>query len=662
MHRRARCALLAMLGVVSLLVGAAPAAGEADPPAAAAVDKLPLAPAPPMGWNSWNKFHCNIDENLIKETADAMVSSGMAEAGYEYVNIDDCWMAPERDAEGRLQADPERFPSGIKAIADHVHGLGLKLGIYSSAGTKTCQGLPASLDHEQTDAASFAEWEVDLLKYDNCNNQGVPFLERYTAMAEALLATGRPIVYSITEWGQNQPWEWAGELGHYWRTTGDISDNWGSMVSILDQQVGLEAYSGPHAWNDPDMLEVGNGGMTTEEYRAHMSLWSLLNSPLLAGNDLRSMDDTTRALLTDPDVIAVNQDWGGKQGHKIADDGNQEVWAKPMSDGGVAVVLFNRGSTGAQVSTTVDELGLEPADAYQMFDVWTDTTVVTEHFVRASVPSHGAKMFVVRPGEAAGHEPAVSADVDTDTTGFVDPGVDFTATVSFTNDGLTRVKKASFGLTAADGWAVRPQGATTVKKVAPGETATVSFTVTPPAEESTGTFDLSATVGYRAGPATRQVAGYGSVLIATVPSGEQWVSDLDHLAANVGWRQMGIDKSVQGNPIQINGVTYEKGISPHAASEVTYYLGENCTRFTADVGINDETNGRGSVTFQVLGNDRAVLAETGVILGNQPAEHLDVDVSDVLVLTLITDVGPDNNNSDHSDWAAAKVTCANGDR
>jgi alpha-galactosidase len=381
-----------LLAVLALLVSGSPAA------ATETAAKPPLAPTPPLGWNSWNKFGCDIDENLIRETADAMVSSGMAAAGYTYVNIDDCWMARERDADGRLQADPERFPSGIKAIADYVHERGLKLGIYSSAGTATCQGLPASLDHEATDAASFAEWGVDLLKYDNCNNQGRPAIERYTAMADALAASGREIVYSICEWGQNRPWEWAAEVGgHYWRTTGDISDSWDSAMSILDQQVGLEAYSGPNAWNDPDMLEVGNGGMTTEEYRAHLSLWSLLNAPLIAGNDLRAMDDTTRALLTDPDVLAINQDWAGTQGHKLTDGGDHEVWAKPTSDGGAAVVLLNRATENADIATTAGELGLPDAPAYALRDLWTDTTTETPGEVRASVPGHGARMFMVCP-------------------------------------------------------------------------------------------------------------------------------------------------------------------------------------------------------------------------------------------------------------------------
>ncbi|CAM06226.1 glycoside hydrolase family 27 protein [Saccharopolyspora erythraea] len=359
------------------------------------------APTPPMGWNSWNKFACDIDERLITETADAMVASGMKDAGYTYVNIDDCWMAPERDAEGRLQADPHRFPSGIKALADHVHAKGLKLGIYSSAGTKTCQGLPASLDHEEIDARSFAEWGVDYLKYDNCNNEGRPAVERYSEMSEALRATGRRIVYSICEWGENDPWNRGRDVGgHLWRTTGDISDSWSSMTSLLDQQVGIEQHSGPGGWNDPDMLEVGNGGMTDTEYRAHFSLWALLNAPLLAGNDLRSMDEPTARILLNPELIAINQDWGGKQGYRVRDDGETEVWAKPVSDGSVAVVLFNRDGQERRISATTEEVGLPGADRYRVRDLWTGDESQNDGELGASVPSHGAVAYRVWAGDA----------------------------------------------------------------------------------------------------------------------------------------------------------------------------------------------------------------------------------------------------------------------
>jgi alpha-galactosidase len=646
MFPRLRGALFAALAAASFVVVGPQAT------ASSTVEGAPLAPTPPMGWNSWNKFGCDIDEVLIRETADAMVSSGMKAAGYEYVNIDDCWMAPQRDADGRLQADPVRFPGGIRAVADYVHARGLKLGIYSSAGTKTCQGLPASLDHETTDAASFAEWGVDLLKYDNCNNQGRPAIERYTAMADALAATGRPIVFSICEWGQNKPWEWAARVGgHYWRTTGDISDRWGSMVSILDQQVGLEAYSGPNAWNDPDMLEVGNGGMTTEEYRAHMSLWSILNAPLIAGNDLRSMDEQTRALLTDRDVIAVNQDWAGVQGHKIADSGDLEVWAKPMSNGGAAVVLFNRGVAGAQVATTAAALGLPGRHSYAMRDLWANTTAVTRSRVRASVPPHGARMFVVTPGGFG--SPAVATDVVNDTGGYAEPGETFGASVRVADDGLVPVTDVRVALAAPQGWTVRPEGRTRVPVLWPGRTATVRFTITTPATAENGTHALTADVRHRGG----RLPGYGAVSIATRPVGTPWLSDLTPVSAQVGWGSLGVDRSVDGHTLTIAGVTYAKGIAPHAASEMKYYLGTHCSRFTAGAGVDDETGGRGSVTFTVLG-DGKVLADTGVVVGGQAAVPVDVDVIGVTELVLVTGVGPDNNNYDHSEWVAPRLSCA----
>jgi alpha-galactosidase len=355
-----------------------------------------LAPTPPMGWNSWNKFGCRIDENLIRQTADAMVASGMKAAGYQYINIDDCWEAPARDAAGNLATEPQRFPSGMKALADYVHSKGLKLGIYSSAGTGTCEKRPASLDHETADARTFAAWGIDYLKYDNCNNENRPALARYKAMGDALEATGRAIVYSLCEWGRNKPWEWGRSVGgNLWRTTGDINDSWASMMGILDKQVGLEKYSGPNAWNDPDMLEVGNGHMTNAEYMAHFSLWALLNAPLIAGNDLRTMNDSTRMILTNRDVIAVDQDWGGRQGHKVRDDGDLELWVKPMSNGDRAVVLLNRGTTTATLAATVQEIGLS-SGSHSTRDLWTHATRDITGELSANVAPHSVAMYLVR--------------------------------------------------------------------------------------------------------------------------------------------------------------------------------------------------------------------------------------------------------------------------
>ena len=362
-----------------------------------------LALTPPMGWNSWNAFHTDITEQKIKDAAAALVSSGMKAAGYEYINIDDAWMDTVRDAQGRLQADPKRFPHGIKALADYVHSLGLKIGIYESAGTKTCAGFPGSLYHEKTDAESFAKWGIDYLKLDNCNNEGVDYIQRYEGMEKALLATGRPIVYSICEWGVKNPYQWAPAISNLWRTTGDISDNWNSMINIVDQQVGLEKYAGPGHWNDPDMLEVGNGGMTNTEYRTHFSMWAILAAPLIAGNDLFHMTEPTRDILTNKEVIAVNQDPAGKQGYKVSDDGDQEVWVKPMSDGSFAVLLLNREENRAFMTTTVEQVGLQKATSYKVVNLWDqgnqdeDKSYSTNDLIRSSVATHGVAMFRVWP-------------------------------------------------------------------------------------------------------------------------------------------------------------------------------------------------------------------------------------------------------------------------
>ena len=355
-----------------------------------------LAPTPPMGWNSWNYFHRNINEQLIMDEADAMIASGMKDAGYNYINLDDCWMALERDKDGNLQSDPVRFPHGIKYLADYVHKKGLKLGVYSSAGTKTCAGWPASLDHEDADAKMLAKWGVDYLKYDNCNNEGRPAIARYTKMKNALDASGRPIVFSICEWGSNNPWEWAPALGSLWRTTGDISDNWNSMINILDEQVGLNTYASKGHWNDPDMLEVGNGGMTNTEYVTHFSLWCILAAPLITGNDLQHMSKDTRDILTNKEVIAIDQDPAAKEGYKLTDEGDREVWVKPLADGSWSVLLLNRGENRAFITMKIQDLDIKKAGTYTIRNLWSHKEEQrTDGLVRAGVPPHGVQMFRV---------------------------------------------------------------------------------------------------------------------------------------------------------------------------------------------------------------------------------------------------------------------------
>jgi alpha-galactosidase len=372
------------------------------PPAPAGDD---LALTPPMGWNSWNKFGCNVSEKLIEGAADALVASGMKDAGYRYVVIDDCWQV-SRDTTGRIVADPERFPSGIKAVADYVHSKGLQFGIYSDAGTMTCAKRPGSKDHEAQDAKTYAEWGVDYLKYDWCNTDGQDTRDSYAKMSQALRASGRPIVFSICEWGGTKPWLWAQGVGHLWRATGDIQDcwdcgnSWGGMgvAHIIDIMADIHAYSGPGHWNDPDMLEVGNGGLTLTENRAHFSFWALFAAPLMAGNDLQAMTPEVREILTNREVIAVDQDPLGMQGRKVWDDGPREVWVKPLADGSKAALLFNRGTEESTFAARWEDVSLFPGGKAIVRDLWkkADVGAFTGRY-EAKVEPHGGVMVKVTP-------------------------------------------------------------------------------------------------------------------------------------------------------------------------------------------------------------------------------------------------------------------------
>jgi alpha-galactosidase len=384
--------LLAMVTVVGS------GAGTSAPRAAALENGLARTPA--MGFNNWNATNCRAEfnEQMVRQIADIFVSRGLRDAGYTYVNIDDCWALPNRDGAGNLVPDPARFPSGIKAVADYVHGKGLKFGIYTSAGTKTCNalGFPGGIGHEQQDANIFASWGVDYLKYDNCGDHlGQSAQDRYTRMRDALLATGRPILFSICEWGSNAPWDWAQPVGNSWRTTGDIEDNWNSMLGIFKANVGLAVNAQRGAWNDPDMLEVGNGGMTDTEYRSHFSLWAMMNAPLLIGSDLRSDGQATFDILTNRDVIALNQDSLGVQATEIANAGGHHVLTKPLDNGDVAVALFNETGSTATFGTTVAAAGLGNATSYQLKDLWSKATTTSTGTISASVPAHATVVYRV---------------------------------------------------------------------------------------------------------------------------------------------------------------------------------------------------------------------------------------------------------------------------
>jgi alpha-galactosidase len=358
-----------------------------------------LAQTPPMGWNSWNKFACKVDEATIRATADAISANGMKAAGYRYVVVDDCWHGA-RDANGFITEDKIRFPSGLRALADYVHSKGLKFGIYSDAGTKTCGGRPGSQGHEYQDALQYARWGVDYLKYDWCSTGVRNAEEAYALMSDALRASGREILFSICEWGNSKPWLWASKIGNMWRTTGDITDKWAGhhgyswgVTSIADMNEPLWPYAAPGHWNDPDMLEVGNGGLTDTEYRAHFSLWAMMAAPLIAGNDVATMTAATRAILLNTDVIAVDQDPLGAQGHRVWKDGDREVWSKPMSDGGRAILLFNRGEAPATIGADWAMLDLPRSVQMRARDLWAHKDMGKRKArYEAKVASHGVVM------------------------------------------------------------------------------------------------------------------------------------------------------------------------------------------------------------------------------------------------------------------------------
>ncbi|MER6380492.1 NPCBM/NEW2 domain-containing protein [Streptomyces sp. NPDC001250] len=626
-----------------------------------------LALTPPMGFNNWNSTHCGADfnESMVKGIADLFVAKGLKDAGYQYVNLDDCWALPHRDADGKLVPDPARFPNGIKAVADYVHAKGLKLGIYTSAGTKTCNsaGFPGALGHEYSDARQFADWGVDYLKYDNCNNQGVDAKQRYTTMRDALKATGRPIVYSICEWGENKPWEWAADVGHLWRTTGDISDSWGSMLSILKQNLPLAPYAGPGHWNDPDMLEVGNGGMTDTEYRSHFSLWSVMAAPLLIGTDLRKASPATFGILDNKEVVAVDQDPLGKQGTVVSATGGRWVIAKAMKDGSRAVALFNESGSAQRIATTAAAVGLPDAPAYTLRDLWQHSSYNTAGAIAATVPAHGTVLLRVSADPHwAAHPPA--AELGLDGSPLLEAATPATLTSTVADLGRTPARGVSVSLTGPEGWTVRPASATTATALTTGKALRTGWSVTAPAGTPTGSYGLTLQARYRS-PAGQRVTSTLPLTASVVvrpPAGTSYLSDLNWLSATSGWGPVERDTSNgesdagDGRPITIGGTVYAKGLGVHAPSDVSFYTGKACRKVTADVGVDDEKGTKGTVAFEIWA-DGTKVASTGVLTNAMPAQPLTADVTGAQVVRLVVTDGGDGNDSDHADWADARLSC-----
>jgi alpha-galactosidase len=584
----ATSALTAALCAVVVVSTEAPAAAKDDG----------LARTPPMGFNNWNDTGCGsgFNEAYVKSMADLMVSTGLRDAGYEYLNLDDCWARPQnsaegsRDADGHLVPDPVRFPNDIDTVADYVHDQGLKFGIYSDRGTRTCNGQgfdgalgagwePGDPTYEFIDAQDFADWGVDYLKFDNCNNQGLNAEERYTKMRDALEATGRDIVFSICEWGQNQPWLWGSDVGHLWRTTGDISANYTSMSNIAKHNLTLAQYAGPGHWNDPDMLQVGNGSWSLTEQRTHFSLWSIMAAPLLIGTDLRDATPQTMDILLNKEAIAVDQDPLGIQGDLVrpATDGHYVI-AKPLDNGDVAVALWNDSTTPARISTTAGEIGLPVRGGYTVRDLWDHSNRSTSGVIAATVPAHGTALYRVSVDpDWEDYPPSVSFDVSADAPAVgsvgqvVVPGRQVDVTAALVNDGRTPVELPEVGV---DG---------------PTSYEGVGYE----AESATSTRSGAARISSCSGCSGGQKVGF----IGNGP--DNWVRLNDVTATSAGSYQLTIHAAVSGTRSLFVSVNDAAGVevpvtgtsfsSPVAVTiPVTLAAGSNSIRFYNDTAFGPD--------------------------------------------------------------------------
>ncbi|MET4003963.1 alpha-galactosidase [Arthrobacter sp. UYCu511] len=659
-----KSATAALMGLA--LVGGL-AAGGVQP--AQALDNG-LALTPPMGWNSWNQVRCyGLNETMVKATADAMAANGMAAAGYEYVVVDDCWQGG-RGTDGVLFSHPDRFPSGMKALGDYIHSKGLKFGIYGVPGTETCAnfwdsypiyGL-GSLNHEQQDADTFATWGVDYLKYDWCRADETDQLKRPAAfgkMRDALKATGRNIAYGISEYGVTEPWTWGADVANLWRTTHDIAPNWGSITGIINSQAELSPYARPGAWNDPDMLQVGNGSLTADENRSHFGMWAMLAAPLFAGTDLTKLPAETVKTITNREVIGVNQDPLGKQAVRVSNANGLQVWAKPLSGGDIGVALFNTTGATATVGSTVTQVNGQ--GSYSVRSLWDGVDVAnTSSSFSATVPSHGTAILRLTPGEKPGlpTTPSVSGQLS------LAAGESGTLEVSVRNGGTAPLTGASLQFGTASGLTL-PTAAVPVATVAPGSTAKVSVPVTAAATAG-GSIAVPVTL-------TSGTSSYAFQLGVEVRLPDTaYVSDLAWISSSNGWGPLERDKAVgdkaanDGPALKLAGITYPKGLGANSPASVKVNVGAQCTTFQAVIGIDDDVKARAATdkvvprsTFEVYADGKLVSNTTIAMDTNSPTT-ISVDVSGAQIIELRNAlVGTANTASWHAwaDWADAKLIC-----
>ncbi|GGM17454.1 NPCBM/NEW2 domain-containing protein [Promicromonospora citrea] len=677
--RRAAAILLA-----PLLALAAPAPGAAADPAGTGP-----SPTPYQGWNTYYGLGGDFTADEVLDVADFLVASGLAEAGYDIVWLDGGWQADvPRGADGRLQGDAERFPEGMAALADAIHDRGLRAGIYTDAGPYipgTC-GL-GSGGHYQTDADTFAEWGYDAVKVDFLCGIAADLdpEEAFTAFARALRANsaGRSMIFNLCnpvtspDWGDYPPeqqstwsWTYAPGIAESWRTFTDVGFvgqiRYQDVLRNFDANARHPEVAGPGHFSDPDYLGP-ELGMTTEEFRTQMSLWSVAAAPLVISSDPRTLSQESLDVLLDDDVLAIDQDRLGIQGTRVGPAGTTEAWAKPLADGSVAVALLNRGDAPAEVATTARDLGLR-GRSFTVLDTWTDERTQSSGTVRAAVPAHGTALLRVTPARPDGvprlvaAPPVVTAvgsdDVAPTTDALAAAGDRLTAEVTLHNDGSTPVRSPRVTPVVPDGWTARPLG-TAPRVVRPGGTATVAFVLDVPTDAATGGYPLAARVTSGAGrvttpPSAVTVAPAAPSGAAVALSRHPWVS------ATSGWLEPTVDASVGGgSPLTVAGVVHETGLGVASASVVRYHLGGACTGLAGAVGIDDvvDTVGPegGTATFAVVG-DGALLWSSGTV-ERGAAVPFDLDVTGVRDLSLrVADAG-DGGYNDRADWLSLTARC-----
>ncbi|WP_327092238.1 NPCBM/NEW2 domain-containing protein [Nonomuraea sp. NBC_01738] len=653
---------LAALSAVVLAVLALPLSSATARSAAPA----PLA-APPMGWSS-RTLGCAVSDAAVRQAADALTP--LSQYGYRYVIIESCWQAAQRDGAGNIAADPARFPQGIKALADYVHGKGLKLGLALSAGTKACAGNgPGSYKSESADADAVKSWGIDHLTYDWCNVPMADFPGKDSrAVAELLYrpmraALGDGVVFAMNnEDGNSVPWFWGKEVAGTWRTNvynRPIADTYGSMVGLWETNQLRYDHVTKGSWANPDLLQAGRGGMTENEYRTQFTLWATASAPLILQ---AAPDKAPASVIANPKVIAVNQDPLGAMGKLVKSDGWYHVLAKPLQDGSQAITLFNESERATTISYR-----LKPEGRYRVENLWTGAVSTTTGAISAAVPARSAIIYRVTPSREKA-PPLVTYEIDPaaflgdNRPSSVEPGKSNEIITRAVNTGGTeRLRDVTVTLAVPEGWTARATTPATTRSLAPGETFTVRWALTPPQGAEQKAYDLRGAVTAKDGAGTE---GTAVVRVASAPGpGQSYLSDLTYLSAKNHFGPVEKDRSNgnvaagDGLPITIEGVVYPKGLGAHGPAEIEYYLAGRCSSVEFFAGVDDEVGASaGSVEFEVWADGERT-ARSGVLTGAQAAKKIVASVEGARYLRLVVTNGGDNATSDHADLADAKITC-----